>query len=44
MLSERADLVAEAFVYGVPLVFNLQEVDRFMREGIGSVPAIRRID
>jgi hypothetical protein len=32
-------LAAEAVVYGFPLVFDLQQVDRFTREGMGSVPA-----
>ncbi len=32
------DLAAQAFIYGFPLVFNLQQVDRFTREGIGAVP------
>ena len=32
-------LAAEAFIYGFPLVFNLHEIDRFVSEGIGSVPA-----
>ena len=30
---------AEAFIYGFPLVFDLQEVDRFTTSGIGEVPA-----
>ena len=32
-------LAAEAFVYSFPLVFDLQEVERFRREGMGSVAA-----
>jgi hypothetical protein len=32
-------LAADAFVYGFPLVFDLKEVDRFTRSGIGGVPA-----
>jgi hypothetical protein len=32
-------LAAEAFIYGFPLVFDVQEVDRFALEGIGAVPA-----
>ena len=32
-------LTAEAFVYGFPLVFNLGQVDRFVREGLGVMPA-----
>ena len=34
-----SDLASEAFIYGFPLVFDLQQVDRFTKEGIGSVPA-----
>jgi hypothetical protein len=37
--GDLAALAAEAFVYGFPLVFDLQEVDRFAQEGMGSVPA-----
>jgi hypothetical protein len=32
-------LAVEAFFYGFPLVFDLSEVGRFAREGIGAVPA-----
>src|SRR5512135_3464572 len=32
-------LAIEAFFYGFPLVFDLSEVGRFEREGIGAVPA-----
>ena len=39
MADGRIPLAAEAFVYGFPLVFDLQEVDRFTRIGFGSVPA-----
>ena len=40
MSSElSAELAAEAYVYGFPLVFDLQEVGRFTRSGMGSVPA-----
>jgi hypothetical protein len=35
----RIALAADAFVYGFPLVFDLQEVDRFTRMGFGSMPA-----
>ncbi len=31
-------LAADAFIYGFPLVFNLQEVSRFVREGISVLP------
>ncbi len=30
-------LAAEAFIYGFPLVFDLEQVDRFDREGIGDL-------
>jgi hypothetical protein len=39
MADERAALAADAFIYGFPLVFDVQEVSRFAREGIGAVPA-----
>jgi hypothetical protein len=39
MADERSDLAADAFIYGFPLVFDVQEVDRFGREGIGAVSA-----
>src|SRR6476619_7481811 len=39
MGDDRAFLAADAFIYGFPLVFDVQEVDRFAREGIGAVPA-----
>jgi len=39
MADERAALAGEAFIYGFPLVFNLAEVGRFARSGIGEVPA-----
>ena len=28
-----------AYLYGFPLVFNLEQVTRFVEEGIGSTPA-----
>jgi hypothetical protein len=34
-----ASLVSEAFVYGYPLVADVDEVVRFTRTGMGSVPA-----
>lgn len=37
MADGRIALAAEAFVYGFPLVFDLQEVDRFTRVGFDSV-------
>ncbi len=33
------DLVAEAFFYGFPLVFNLEQVERFLTTGVGALPA-----
>jgi len=30
-------LAAEAFIYGFPLVFDLQEVERFTRQGLGAL-------
>ncbi|MFD8571181.1 DUF1254 domain-containing protein [Streptomyces sp. NPDC059639] len=38
-MSDLEELAAEAFVYGFPMVFNLDEVSRFTREGMGSLPA-----
>ncbi len=37
--DDRAALAAEAFIYGFPLVFDLRQVDRFLRDGVGGVPA-----
>jgi hypothetical protein len=34
-----SELAAEAFFYGFPLVFDLEQVERITRRGIGSVPA-----
>jgi hypothetical protein len=39
MTDERAALAAGAFIYGFPLVFNLSQVDRFVRSGVGEVRA-----
>ncbi|MEW2165240.1 DUF1254 domain-containing protein [Streptomyces sp. NPDC007084] len=36
-MSDLAELAAEAYVYGFPMVFNLDEVDRFTRQGMGSL-------
>jgi hypothetical protein len=33
------ELASDAFIHGFPLVFDLQQVDRFAKQGIGSVPA-----
>ncbi len=32
-------MAAEAYIYGFPLIFDMQEVSRFIREGMGSVSA-----
>ena len=37
--DDRTALAAEAFIYGFPLVFDLQQVDRFVRSGMSTVPA-----
>ena len=37
--DDRTALAAEAFIYGCPLVFDLEQVDRFVRSGMSSVPA-----
>jgi hypothetical protein len=37
--EDLAALAREAFIYGFPLVFDLQQVGRFTREGMGGVPA-----
>jgi len=37
--QDVSELAAEAFIYGFPLVFDLQQVVRFTREGMGSLPA-----
>lgn len=36
--SELVGLAQEAFVYGFPLVFDLQEVERFIKAGMGALP------
>jgi len=38
-IDELAELAAEAFIYGFPLVFDLQEVERFTRVGMGALAA-----
>ncbi len=38
MPDDIAALAAEAFIYGFPLVFDLEEVERFTREGMGVLP------
>ena len=37
--DERIALAADAFIYGFPLVFDLEQVHRFTQDGIGGVPA-----
>ena len=39
MSDDLAALAADAYVYGFPLVFDLQEVDGFTRQGMGSLAA-----
>jgi hypothetical protein len=39
MTDDLAPLASEAFFYGYPLVADLDEVVRFTRTGMGSVPA-----
>ncbi|MGW5382749.1 DUF1254 domain-containing protein [Nocardia sp. NPDC003963] len=36
--AELTTLAADAFVYGFPLVFDLQQIARFTSEGMGSLP------
>ncbi len=38
MPDQRIALAAEAFIYGFPLAFNLEQVKRSVEEGIGSLP------
>ncbi|MFF0486994.1 DUF1254 domain-containing protein [Streptomyces sp. NPDC004779] len=38
-MSDLKALAAEAYVYGFPMVCNLDEVDRFTRKGMASLPA-----
>ena len=38
MSDDLVELAAEAFVYGFPLVFDLEQVERFTERGMGSVP------
>ena len=39
MSNDLAALAADAFIYGFALVFNLQDVGRVSRRGLGSVAA-----
>jgi hypothetical protein len=34
--DDLAALAAEAYIYGFALIFDLQQVGRFTREGMGS--------
>ncbi|QNG18792.1 DUF1254 domain-containing protein [Rhodococcus triatomae] len=36
---ELREVAAHAYIYGFPLVFNLEQVDRYVREGVGASPA-----
>ncbi|MBJ7329224.1 MAG: DUF1254 domain-containing protein [Solirubrobacteraceae bacterium] len=37
MTDDRIALATEAFIYGFPLVFNLEQVERFTEHGMGSL-------
>lgn len=37
--SDRSALATEAYLYGFPLVFNLDQVNRYVTEGVGANPA-----
>lgn len=39
MTEQLTELATEAYVVGFPLVFGLEQVERFTQEGIGGVPA-----
>ena len=39
MTDDPIELAAEAFIYGYPFVYNLEEVDRFTKEGVGGLSA-----
>ncbi len=38
-VGDLAELAAEAYIYGFPLIFDLQQVGRFTTDGMGSVGA-----
>ncbi len=40
MGDDLAELAAEAYIYGFPLIFDLLEVRGFLRDGMASVPAV----
>src|SRR3712207_6038530 len=37
--TELSDLAQRAYIYGFPLVFNLQQVQRYVSTGVGANPA-----
>ena len=37
--DDLVQLAGQAYIYGFPLVFDLEEVERFSENGMGSVPA-----
>jgi hypothetical protein len=37
-MSDESERAAQAYVYGFPLVFNLEQVQRFVTTGIGMTP------
>ncbi|RZL71355.1 MAG: DUF1254 domain-containing protein, partial [Rhodococcus sp. (in: high G+C Gram-positive bacteria)] len=39
MSAQLQELAAKAWVYGFPLVFDLDQVNRFVSEGMGSLDA-----
>ena len=40
MIEERLrEQAAEAYIYGFPLVFDLEQVDRLVTAGLGATPA-----
>ena len=36
---DNQQLVTEAYLYGFPLVFNLDQVQRYVTDGVGANPA-----
>ena len=37
--ADNQELLTETFLYGFPLVFNLEQVTRYVAEGVGGNPA-----
>lgn len=37
--TTRTELAAQAYIYGFPLVFNLDQVNRYVHDGVGANPA-----